>query len=235
MMRRRIVTAFFRSVLFQLTLYGVLFPLGLFGLLWTLFFPARLLRFFVSHWSRLVLAVARLLLALDYRVSGLEHVPQGGAVIASLHQSIWETFVFQCFFKDFSYILKRELTWIPLYGLFLSHAGMIAVGRKGGFDRLVAEVRQRQAAGIKHFIIFPQGARRPFNSPVRLLPGVFRLYEASGLPVVPVVLDSGRYWRRRRFVIHAGVIRLRFLPPIPSGLERQAFMRRLRGALCSSV
>ena len=235
MMRISVVTAFFRSMLFQLTLYGVLFPLGLLCLLWTLFFPARLLRFLVMYWSRLVLAVARLLLALEYRVSGLEHVPQEGAVLAALHQSIWETFFFQCFFKDFSYILKRELMWIPLYGFLLHHAGMIAVGRQGGFDRLVADVQQRQADGIKHFIIFPQGARRPFASPVRLLPGVFRLYEASRLPVVPVVLDSGRYWRRRRFVIHSGVIRLRFLAPIPPGLGRQAFMKRLREALCSSV
>ena len=227
------VYVFFRSLAFQIVLYTFFYAFVVIAMLWLLLLPSTYVRSFSSFWARCVLSSARVILGLKYEVSGLQNLPAEGALIASLHQSMWDVIFFPSIFRDCIYILKRELTWIPLYGWYLMRSGMIAVGRRGGIDSLVAAFKKRRRRGLRHIVIFPQGARRPYGERVRLLPGVAALYEASDLCVVPVVLDSGRHWRRRRFLIYGGTIRVRFLPPIEVGLPRAVFMRRLRDALSS--
>ncbi|MBC6444242.1 MAG: 1-acyl-sn-glycerol-3-phosphate acyltransferase [Alphaproteobacteria bacterium GM202ARS2] len=225
------VVTFFRSLLFQLFLYTVLYGLVVIGMVWFLLFPVAYVRGFLSLWTKMTLFSTRVILGLKHEVSGLDNLPAEGALVASVHQSMWDVIFFPSVIKDCIYILKRELTWIPFYGWFLLRARMIAVGRRGGIAELVAAFKSRRRSGLRHFVIFPQGARRPYGERVRLLPGIGALYEASDLPVVPVVLDSGRYWRRRRFLIYSGTIRVHFLPPIEAGLPRQVMMRRLTTAL----
>ena len=86
---------------------------------------------------RLVGAQQHLADARDLRHQGrvsaaLEKIPQGPLIVASKHQSMWETFALLQFFEQPLYILKRELKWIPFFGWYLLKADMIDVERGAG-------------------------------------------------------------------------------------------------------
>ncbi len=180
-------------------------------------------------WVRVSLVLLAATVGLRHRIVGLENLPAGPAIIAPKHQSAWDTLIFALPLRLPAYVLKRELMRIPLFGLYLRCAGMIPVDRSGGsgaLKRMVAEARAAAGAD-RHLLIYPEGTRtapgerRPYH------PGVAALYGQLDLPVVPVALNSGLFWRRRAFTKRPGLITVEFLPPIPPGLARRAFMAEL--------
>ncbi len=225
-----------RSALFNLAFYGLLIGMG------TLCLPLLLLPrgwavAVVRLWARLILALARHVLGLDFRIAGALPPPGGRVVIAAKHQSAWDTIVFLALLDDPAYVLKRELTRLPIYGWFCRKLGMIAVDRAAGaaaLRGLVAAAEPVLAAG-RPVVIFPQGtrvapgARRPY------LPGVYAIYARGDVTVIPVALDSGRYWGRRAFRKHAGTIALAVLPAMPPGLDRRGFMAELERRIESAA
>jgi 1-acyl-sn-glycerol-3-phosphate acyltransferase len=171
----------------------------------------------------------RYIVGLDLQARGLEHRPPGAAVIACKHQSAWDTFVFYLLLDDPNYVMKTELMRIPFWGWYARKCGAIAVDRSGGagaLKRLVREAEDRLAKG-RQVIMFPEGtrtapgARRPYQ------PGIAAIYKATEAPVVPVAVNSGLFWGRRSFRKLPGVVTLEFLPAMPKGLARDAFMSEL--------
>jgi 1-acyl-sn-glycerol-3-phosphate acyltransferase len=165
-----------------------------------------------------------------YEVRGIENLPPGPFIIASKHQSAWDTLIYNKLFPDCAYVLKRELFWFPFFGWFLWRVGMVGIDRSGGaktLKLLVRGVRDRLAEG-RTIIIFPQGTRTAPGAERKYLPGVSAIYAQSGVPVVPVALNSGMFWPRRRFIKRSGTIVLEILPPIAPGLDRRSFDRTLR-------
>jgi len=157
----------------------------------------------------------------------------GPVLIAAKHQSAWDTIIFSVLLWDHSFVLKQELMRIPLFGLYLWRAGLIPVDRRGGakaLRRMVAAAKQ-VAAQRRPMVIFPEGTRvapeqqRPYH------PGVAALYGQLQVPVVPVALNSGLFWRRNSFWKLPGTITLEFLPQIPPGLRRKDFLARLEQAI----
>ena len=184
-------------------------------------------------WCRGTLAMLRVLAGLRWRVEGLAHRPAGPAIYASKHQSTWDTLVFALLLPDCAYVLKRELFWLPLFGQLLARSRPIGVDRGAGARALrgmLAQAERAVAAG-RSIVIFPEGTRTAPGKRRAYHPGVSALYQRLGLPVVPVALDSGRYWGRRQFVKQPGTITIRFLEPIAPGLERSAFMALLEGRI----
>lgn len=170
---------------------------------------------------------------LDYEVTGREHLPEGPCIIASKHQSAWDTIAMPVIFPDPAFVLKRELLHIPLFGLYLGKAGNLAVDRSGGsaaLRRMVESARAVAAEGRK-IVIYPEGTRTAPGRRIAYHPGVAALYQQLQLPVVPVALNSGLYWARRSFLRRPGRIRLEIRPPIPPGLPRREFMRQLESEI----
>lgn len=203
------------------------------ALVWLLALPRRAMMPVVRWYLGTVGALERSLLRLDYRVLGRDQLPDGPYIVAAKHQSAWETMKLHALFHDPAVVLKRELMRIPLWGWFAAKAGLIPIDRGAGrsaINGMIAKARQ-MSAGSRPIVIFPQGtrvapgARRPYKI------GTFALYDALGLPVVPMALNSGLFWGRVRFVKHPGTITVQFLPPIPPGLDREAFMGRLEASL----
>ena len=87
------------------------------------------------------------------------------------------------------------------------------------------------ASGGRSILIFPQGTRVAPGVEHRYEIGVFALYEATGLPVVPVALNSGHVWGRNSWLKRPGRIDVEFLAPIEPGLSRRDFMERLETAI----
>ena len=185
-------------------------------------------------WSRPHLCPPGLTCGLDHRVLGLDRLPPGPCIVAPKHQSTWETMALYALIERRVVVLKRELTWIPLFGWFLRRAGSIAVDRKAGPKALRAMLREaddRVSDQAARIVIFPEGTRTPVGASAPYHPGIAALYGHLDLPVVPVALNSGLFWSRRTFIKWPGTITVEFLEPIPPGLRREAFMATLRERL----
>ncbi len=191
-----------------------------------------------SWWARQVLVLLRVLAGIELRVTGREHLPgDGPALIAAKHQSAFDTIVWFALLPRPAYVLKAELLLIPFYGWFSRRAGMIAVDRGAGAAAMRSLLRGATAAleDGRQVVIFPQGTRvaaRPGTVEQHpYQPGVTALYARSGLPVIPVATDSGRFWPRRSFRKRPGTLTVAILPPIPPGLDRTRFEADLAGAI----
>ena len=197
-----------------------------------LVFPAGALLAVVRFWARSTLALLTAVVGLRHEVRGADNLPPGPAIIAAKHQSAWDTLVFFALLRHPSYVLKRELCWIPLFGWLIPKAGMIAVDRRGGRMALRSMVEQARkvAAQGRNIVIFPEGTRMPPGQMGAFHPGVAALYANIDLPIVPVALNSGLFWPRRQRQ-RPGKITLEYLPPIPPGLPRRQMMADLRAAI----
>ena len=217
--------AFLFNVLFYVT--TVLF-LGLGSPL--LFGPRSWAMAALALHARTELWLLKTIVGTKLEVRGREKLPKGACLVASKHQSAWETFALIPLFRDPAYLMKRELFWIPFHGWFSYKFKMIPVDRDKGptaLRRMLAEAKTRAASG-REIIIFPEGTRRAPGAPPDYKTGVFLLYEALQIPCVPVALNSGLFWPRRSLKRYPGTIIVEFLNPIPPGLSKREFLPRLQ-------
>jgi 1-acyl-sn-glycerol-3-phosphate acyltransferase len=217
--------AFLFNVLFYVT--TVLF-LGLGSPL--LFGPRSWAMAALALHARTELWLLKTIVGTKLEVRGREKLPKGACLVASKHQSAWETFALIPLFRDPAYLMKRELFWIPFHGWFSYKFKMIPVDRDKGptaLRRMLAEAKTRAASG-REIIIFPEGTRRAPGAPPDYKTGVFLLYEALQIPCVPVALNSGLFWPRRSLKRYPGTIIVEFLDPIPPGLSKREFLPRLQ-------
>ena len=189
-------------------------------------YTAGLARF----WLRGILWFLKVVVGLTHEVVGGERLPTGSAIIASKHQSAWDTFIYPLLLRDPTYVHKVELLWIPFFGWYLWRYGTISIDRSGGagaLRKMVAHARRLAETG-RQIVIFPEGTRVTPGATRPYRPGVAALYTQLNLPVVPVRLNSGHFWGRRSFAKQPGKITLEVLEAIPSGLDREDFMAELR-------
>ncbi len=221
-----------RSLLFNVAFYANLI-LWLIMLIPGFLVPRRVFMRMVQLWAHTSLWLLRVLAGTRIEVRGREKIPPGGALVASKHQSLWETFALVTLFDDPTFILKRELMWIPFFGWYTWKADCIPVNRKAGSQALVqmtAKAKDEARHG-RQIIIFPEGTRRPAGAPAAYKYGVAHLYQNLGFPCVPIALNSGLYWPRRQFIRRPGTIVVEVLDPIPPGLPREEFFRLMQGGI----
>lgn len=192
--------------------------------------PSRpALRRILRAYAHTILFLLQRVAGIGLEVRGAERLPSGSYVIASKHQSTWETIAFLAIWPDPVFFLKRELFYIPLWGWYVARLGMVPVERsKGGHGmrRMLAAARRHVPAG-RPLVIFPEGTRRRPDDPPDYKPGVTAVCGMLGLVCVPVALNSGCHWPRRSFLKHPGRIVVEILEPIPNGLARAEFEARL--------
>jgi 1-acyl-sn-glycerol-3-phosphate acyltransferase len=224
-------------------LRSFLFNLFFFGMTFILTMPGTVLRFVAPHrmlsiavvWARLTVWGARAICGIRLEVIGIP--PTGAALIASRHQSAFDTVVWLSLVPRACYVMKQELLRIPLFGKLIPLTGMIAVDRAGGATALRHLLREAERAvrESRQIVIFPEGTRAAPGATLPLQPGVAALAAHTGLPVIPVVTDSGLCWGRRAFRKRPGTVHIVLLPPIQPGQSRQELLRRLQDDLRMDV
>lgn len=218
-----------RSILFNVAFYLVLVGLML-ASAFAFFLPRRTGFEIARHWTRILTWLLAHVAGTHSEIRGANRLPDGPFIVAAKHQSLWDTFALVPYLPDPAYIMKRELTWIPVFGWYMAKFDMIGVqrgARSAALKALSAEAGRAVAAG-RQVLIFPEGTRRrPGDAPTYKY-GVVHLYQALGVPCVPVALNSGLYWPRRSLMRHPGTIVAEFLEPIPPSLPPETFAALLR-------
>jgi 1-acyl-sn-glycerol-3-phosphate acyltransferase len=206
---------FARSLLF--TTYLMVSAMAWGGVMGLCFFLPYRTQFAIARsWARCVLWVLEKLCGLTYVVEGREHIPPGNHIVMSKHTSAWETVALFLIFPPQVWVLKRELTWIPLMGWGLKRLRPIAINRGAGHqavNQVIEQGKERLADGL-WVIIFPEGTR--------VISGATRKYGVSGALlatetghlIVPVSHDAGRFWPRRGIIKKPGTIRVLIGEPV---------------------
>ena len=162
-----------------------------------------------ASWGSTNLWLMKWICGLGYRIRGAENLPQDAAIVMSKHQSTWETIALKKILKpEQSWVLKRELMWVPIFGWALASVPTIAIDRKAGRKAIKQIVEQ----GIplleqgRVIVIFPEGTRTAPGEHRKYGIGGSILAEKSGYPVVPIAHNAGVFWKRRGLKKHPGTI-----------------------------
>ena len=217
-----------RSLLFN-ALFYVNITIRMIVALPTILLPYSFLHGVLRRYASSTLCFLQVVCGTNVEWRGREKLPAGPCIVACKHQSLWETFALFMLLPDPTYVLKRELMWLPLFGWLATKARMIPIDR-GSHAKALASMTaaaRREAARGRQIVIFPEGTRRPPGAKPRYLPGVAFLYAELGLPCIPIALNSGLFWPRRSLRRHPGTVLAEVLDPIPPGLEKREFLKRL--------
>lgn len=185
---------------------------------------------YAAYWARFVLLALHPLCGVRWQVLGREHLPtDGAALIVSMHQSAFDTMIWFTLVPRPAYVLKQELTRIPMFGSMLHHVGTIAVDRSAGSAAIRTLLKGSDAAVAagRQIVIFPEGTRVAPGVAAPVHPGFAAIAARSRLPIIPVTTDSGLCWGRRAFRKRPGTIHVTVHPPLPPGLSRQAMSDQL--------
>lgn len=221
-----------RSLIFNVAFY-------LNTLLWlilglpTFLMPYRATVWIAKTWGRCNLLLLRAICGLDVEIRGRDRIPSGPLLVASKHQSAWETFALLHLFDNPAIIFKRELIWIPVFGWLMAKARMVPIDRgraRRALDRMTERARIELADG-RQIIVFPEGTRRPAGAEPAYRGGIAYVYAAQGVPCLPVALNSGLFWPRRSWLRRPGKVIVEILDPIPPGLGKKEFLGRLEGVI----
>jgi 1-acyl-sn-glycerol-3-phosphate acyltransferase len=220
-----------RSLIFN-ALFYINITIRMIVALPTILLPYSFLHGVLRRYASSTLWFLRVVCGTKVEWRGREKLPAGPCIVACKHQSLWETFALFMLLPDPTYVLKRELMWLPLFGWLATKARMIPIDR-GSHTKALASMTaaaRREAARGRQIVIFPEGTRRPPGAKPRYLPGVAFLYAELGLPCIPIALNSGLFWPRRSLRRHPGTVLVEVLDPIPPGLEKREFLMRLQNA-----
>ncbi|MEL7449199.1 MAG: lysophospholipid acyltransferase family protein [Pseudomonadota bacterium] len=207
--------AFFRSLLFTIVLVVL-------SAVWCVMLPfmaffSRSTRFrTVVVWARLVLGALKHIVGIDLAVEGRENIPDQASIAYIKHTTAWETIADIVVFPEQTWVLKRELMWVPLLGIGLYMLAPIAINRSAkhsAAQQVINQGKERLEQGV-WLMIFPEGTR--------VAPGKTRRYGYSGAVlatqsgryVVPVAHNASDFWPRDDFVKRPGRIRFCIGPPI---------------------
>jgi 1-acyl-sn-glycerol-3-phosphate acyltransferase len=199
----------------------------------TFFMPYQAILEIAKAWGRVNLWLLRVIAGVKYEIRGREKIPPGAVIVASKHQSAWETFALLHLFRSPTFIMKRELQWIPIFGWFTIKGRMVSIDRGAGAQALknMTERARVELSRGRQLIIFPEGTRRSVDAEPRYKYGVAHLYAEVGVPVLPVALNSGLFWPRRTFMRHPGTVVVDILDPIRPGKDQDEFFEELQQKL----
>jgi 1-acyl-sn-glycerol-3-phosphate acyltransferase len=172
-------------------------------------------------------------LKLDYKLEGVENIPENSSVIiACKHQSAWETVFLAAYFRNMHMILKKELCYIPIYGWYLPY---IAVCIKRGTVSSLKQVARDSKKALddgKTLCIFPEGTREPYGENGQVKPGIYFIHkENPTVPIVPVAINSGKFWKKGSFNVKSGKITVKFLPAIREQMKKDDLILKLQTSL----
>jgi 1-acyl-sn-glycerol-3-phosphate acyltransferase len=218
-----------RSVVLIFLVYLLMAVMGIIGapvVLWSRSWT----RSWMKLYARGVFVMARWLCGLRVEIRG--PVPTGAVVVAAKHQSLLDVFMLFTALPEPHFVMKRELVWAPVLGLYALRAGCIWITReKHGEGKTMLRRLQNRHKGSGQIAIYPQGTRVPPGEVRPYRRGAAMVYENFGLPMVLVAANVGWFWPKRSLRRRPGTAVLEFLETLPPGLPRAEVMQRMEASI----
>lgn len=151
--------------------------------------PLRELRRLAVAWGRLILWCSGVRVTKE---GGESLDPDAPYVFAANHQSQYDIFVLSGYLgHDSSWLAKKELFAVPVWGRAMREAGYIPLDRSRGREAMksLSEAAARIAAGTS-VVIFPEGTRSRDGRLGEFKSGAMHLAIKAGVPVVPVAISG---------------------------------------------
>jgi 1-acyl-sn-glycerol-3-phosphate acyltransferase len=220
-----------RSIIFDIIfyIYSAIF--------FIFFFPAVIIldRNFVfwTHaiYGKSILFLSTYILNLNIKIEGIENLKEINSpyIIAFEHQSALDTFIPSIFFKNFVFVLKNELLYVPFFGTYLKRSDSIFIKRKEGLKAVKTLIYEGKKSAEKGYniLIYPQGTRAIWHEPSKCEAGIFMLYDHLNIPIIPVTIDSGKYWPRKTLLKKPGIVKIQIEKPIMTGLKKNDLLKTL--------
>jgi len=231
---------YIRSAIFYMLLALITLVVGACGLVTFITFNQKFISYVGCIWANIVLFCLKHVCNVQTKIAGLSNLPKAPFIIASKHQSAWETIFFLKQFIVPAFVLKKELLRIPVYGWYLPAMGMIYIDR--GSKASIKTIKDQAAKLISNnriTIIFPEGTRIPYGEVAGYKAGIYSIHQASvETPVRPVALNSGKIWPKKSWLIQPGTITIKFLSAMPKGLSKTEFLSHLQDVVekeCSGL
>jgi len=214
---------FFRSLLFVTLMYLWMLILGVIGLPFAML--SRKLTFsFIKIYCRNILWLLRALCGVETQVRGT--IPAGDVVVVSKHQSFLDVILHIVSLEQPQFVMKRELTWIPLFGFYALRIGCTPINREDrsrSVERVEEGARKSEGSGSQ-IVIYPQGTRVPPGDKVRYRGGAAILYHNHGSKCILAATNVGHFWPRRAIYRQPGMAVIEYLGSVPGGMTRAQFM-----------
>ena len=211
----------FRSIFFYLLLSLWTILLGILCLPY-LILPSYYLSKPVKIWILGIFILLKYVCKITHEIQGFKNIPSEAVLVASKHQSAFETFALFYYLPKAIFIHKKQLFFIPIFGQYLKKINMISIDRKGKAStmRLMLKQTSKRAQYGFSIIIFPEGTRKKPGEKPDYKSGFVGLYNELKTPILPVAVNSGKCWPKDTFVKKPGKIIIKFLPLIDSNLSR---------------
>jgi 1-acyl-sn-glycerol-3-phosphate acyltransferase len=157
------------------------------------------------------------------KVIGREfHIEDQAVVIMSNHQSFIDIGVLMCTLRPLSFLAKKELFQIPLFGPALAQTGTLQVDRSN--PRANRDIPQRIRSKMElgySYGIYPEGTRSKDGTLLDFKKGIFTIIKQAPVPVLPVTLNyTGYRVPKKGFILRPGVVEVIVHPVItPQEIE----------------
>jgi len=221
-----------RSLLFYLLLSCWTIFLGLICLPYLIISNKYLIKP-VKLWIRGIFFLLENICKITHEIQGIGHFPGHSVLIASKHQSAFETLALFYYLPQSIFIHKKQLFLIPIFGQYLKKINMIAIDRKGGaitMRKMLKQTKIKMSEGFS-IIIFPEGTRKKPGEEPNYKSGFFGIYKAMGTEILPIAVNSGKYWPKHTFIKNSGHIIIKILPLISSNIDKKQILKNLEATI----
>ena len=195
--------------------------------------PSKILKYPTKIWIKVIFILLEQICNIKHQIIGVENIPDEAVLVASKHQSTFETFALYYYLKDCFFIHKKELFIIPIFGQYLFKSNMVAIDRIGGtltMRKMLEDVKKKLELG-KSIIIFPEGTRKKPGSKPDYKTGFIGIHNHTKRKILPVALNSGLCWSKHSWVLRSGMITIKFLPIIDKNLGKKELLNKVQESI----
>ncbi len=219
-----------RSLIFMITIYAWMLILGIVFAPYALFTKRGALQACKTY-ARSTMWLARWMVGIRCEVRGT--VPDTEVVVGAKHQSFLDIIIIFAAVPHGKFIMKRELLFTPVIGMYARRLGCIPVnrGKRGAAVAKMVKDVAKEFSEPGQLVIYPQGTRVAPGAQKPYKVGTAVLYEGLGFPCVPVATNAGVFWPRTGILRKPGTAIVDFLDPIEPGVNRDAFLERLEDVI----
>ena len=224
---------FLRSLAFNLLFFSISIIIGIF------LFPFLISSSWtikISHkWALITIYLLKKIckIEIDINKNNLNKYFNNQVLFAVRHESVLETILFLAYFSNIKYIVKKELLYIPFYGLFVWRCGHIIINRKERSKTIFLMLKKIKLLLTKkeNLVLFPHGTRLKYRAKVNIKPGIYAIYKHLKLPIIPVYMTSGHVWDKKGFIKKPGIVKVTFFESMESGYSKEKFLKLLNSKL----